>query len=263
MSLEQQIESSGKRAGGGHSVRLVDIPADAGVGLGLFENLHGAETPAVFAERIAASSQRYYGTPLAAFLEFVADYKGFAMGRVQKVQERFIKDRESVDCPGEVHRVLGACGLVAGAGELAIELRILPWPRGEAVEAAGKCIQDWLSARGGAGGADLQRAIRKLRHFLLAEAARFHDLGNRDGQPPYHCAGYKRADGSRTIYYVLPEVFAGEATGGDDPRAVARELDRRGFLKEEGDRLQIKTPRLPGGERPRAYAICGGFLERD
>jgi putative DNA primase/helicase len=41
-SLEQHIAEVGQRIQAGQEVRLVDVPADAGVGLGLFEDLHGA-----------------------------------------------------------------------------------------------------------------------------------------------------------------------------------------------------------------------------
>lgn len=52
----------------GQELRLVDISADAGRGLGMFENLHDFEGGAVFADRLKAVTSEYYGTAGKRFL---------------------------------------------------------------------------------------------------------------------------------------------------------------------------------------------------
>jgi uncharacterized protein (DUF927 family) len=49
MSLEQHMAETGQRIYAGQEVRLVDVPADAGAGYGLFEDLHGAQGSKAFA----------------------------------------------------------------------------------------------------------------------------------------------------------------------------------------------------------------------
>ena len=75
VSLAEKIAEDGRgHAKAGQGVRVVDIPADAGVGLGLFENLHGCESADRFARKLKEGAGNYYGTPLRAFLQkFVAD----------------------------------------------------------------------------------------------------------------------------------------------------------------------------------------------
>ena len=52
-TLTAHVELDGRRkANAGQETRLANIPADAGKGLGVFENLHGAATPAEFANQI-------------------------------------------------------------------------------------------------------------------------------------------------------------------------------------------------------------------
>jgi len=69
------LSRAGTRVKAGAEVRLLNIPADAGRGMGLFEDIHGAESPRVFAEELKARAARIYGTPLRAFLNhLVRDY---------------------------------------------------------------------------------------------------------------------------------------------------------------------------------------------
>ena len=46
----------GRRAMAGQSVRVIDLSADAGAGLGIFENLHGANQSADFADALKEAS---------------------------------------------------------------------------------------------------------------------------------------------------------------------------------------------------------------
>ena len=54
ISLADKIgeDGRGRRAKAGQEVRVIDIPADAGAGLGLFEELHGVSGAAEFAKRL-------------------------------------------------------------------------------------------------------------------------------------------------------------------------------------------------------------------
>lgn len=57
-------------------------------------------------------------------------------------------------------------GLVAAAGEMAISLEILPWPEGEALEAAHACFQAWLDNRGGTGAHEMRAIISQVKYFI-------------------------------------------------------------------------------------------------
>jgi hypothetical protein len=70
IKLSDHIASVGKRIKGGAEIRLLNIPGDAGAGLGLFETLHGAASPRKFAEELAEASITHYGHAQRVFLEF-------------------------------------------------------------------------------------------------------------------------------------------------------------------------------------------------
>ena len=67
LSLADKVAEDGRRrATAGQAVRVLDIPADAG--LGLFENTHDAADGAAFSHRLKAEATQFYGTPIRAFL---------------------------------------------------------------------------------------------------------------------------------------------------------------------------------------------------
>src|SRR5690242_6524268 len=68
ISLSEHAASAGKKTKGGVDVRLLNIPADAGCGKGLFEDLHDHVSPATFADRLCDLARNCYG---ATFRRFV------------------------------------------------------------------------------------------------------------------------------------------------------------------------------------------------
>jgi hypothetical protein len=89
----------------------------------------------------------------------------------------FVASRGLIDPHGQVRRVARKFGLIAAAGELAIKLGVLPWEKGEALEAAEYAFKLWLDHRGTSGSLDLKQALERIRDlFEKSSDARF-DLG--------------------------------------------------------------------------------------
>lgn len=63
LGLADHMAEGQKRTRVGQEVRMVDIAADAGAGLGAFENLHGMAGGAAFAKHITHQAQAVYGAP--------------------------------------------------------------------------------------------------------------------------------------------------------------------------------------------------------
>ena len=74
VGLADKLAEAG-RAGpkAGQEVRLADLPADAGAGFGLFEELHDAGSADAFARELREATGRFYGAPLHAFLTMLVD----------------------------------------------------------------------------------------------------------------------------------------------------------------------------------------------
>ena len=174
-TVEDAIKSTGRRAPGGIDVRLINVPAKAGAGMGLFENCHGMR-PADFAGHIVQSCTTFYGTAGRAFVD--------ALARVRAENAKAITDLVSLEvdeflaaaltskADGQVQRVARKFGVISAAGEIAIMLEVLPFETGSIRDACKRCFDDWLAQRdvvlGTAG------ALRSKEHGDLIARIRAH-----------------------------------------------------------------------------------------
>jgi uncharacterized protein (DUF927 family) len=254
------------RAAAGMAVRVVDLPADAGAGCGLFEALHGAPDGRAFADRMKADSARHHGTAGPEFLRRVVAHPEAAKEAVAEFRRDFLARQVPAGADGQVARVADRFAIIAAGGELARVLGILPWPEGEAVRAAARCFADWRRARGGDGPAEFEAGLAQVRAFLERNAAgRFRRLGEGDagetaiGTERVYLAGFRRAAASEggTEFFILPEVWRGEVAAGFDAGALAAEMARRGFLRADpGDGKPACRCSLPGRPKgARAYHV--------
>src|ERR1700730_310248 len=84
-------EDGNKRTRAGQEVRFVDIPADAGAGHGVFENLHGAAHGGELAELLRQATLNCYGTPIRRYLELLTQCYG---NDLQRLVDRLRKSRD-------------------------------------------------------------------------------------------------------------------------------------------------------------------------
>jgi uncharacterized protein (DUF927 family) len=164
----------------GQETRFLDIPADAGRGLGMFEELHDAESGALFSRQLKQAAQECHGLAGPAFVAWlaprVADPAWLDAQRTElaKITTDML-ERTAAD--GQVQRAAGRFALIAHAGELATEANVTGWDPGEATTAARACFAAWLESRGSVGPLELRNLLRSVRGFLVAHgASRFETL---------------------------------------------------------------------------------------
>ena len=239
--LAEHAAEAGQRTKGGAELRLLDIPADAGMGLGLFEDIHGAASPGAFAEAMGRASTALYGVALRRWLEWLAAHRAQAVERVRQLSAAFVAEHAptGADVAPEVGRAAKMFALVAAVGEVASAAGIAPWSQGEASLGVARCFAAWLDGRGGSGGFDDQSGISAVRFFLEQYGvSRFQsEMQSLDGCGPLTRAGYKKPG----EFWILPEVFRKEVCKGQDYTAVAKALREAGYLVcGDGKNLQRK-----------------------
>jgi uncharacterized protein (DUF927 family) len=268
ITLEDHVRTIGKQVRGGVEVRLLNIEADAGAGLGLFENLHGAESADAFARELKEAAKNFYGSPLRSFLQRLVNNRAAAENTLRTVRREFLECHLPPGAAGEVSRAAARLGLIAGAGELATEWGITGWRKGEAFSAAGRCFSDWLAARGTVGASDIERAIADVRRFIEKHGnARFQEVRplvneeRAEGWVVRDRAGFRRiTEDGEAEYLVLPEVFRAELCKGHNARQVAQALDGRGYLECQPPSLMRKV-RLPEIGAAWVYSIKAAILQ--
>jgi putative DNA primase/helicase len=64
-------DGRGKRLAAGQQVRIVDVAADAGAGMGMFENLHGFESAEILARHLRSATQQHFGVAARQYIEAI------------------------------------------------------------------------------------------------------------------------------------------------------------------------------------------------
>lgn len=273
VSLVDKMQEAGQRARAGQEVRLVDVPADAGAGLGVFEELHGFETADTFARALTDATRQFYGSPGRAFLKSLVAWfervgRDEAARYVSEHQREMIERCVPASASGQVLSVARRFGLIAAGGELATRFGVTGWPEGEAVRATEQCFRAWIERRGTPGALEDATAIRQVSKFLAQHAAsRFAepwvDDKARKARVIVNRAGFKREVGQDAMeFLILPDVWTDEVCAGIDARAAAATLRARRFLLPGESGKNQASVRVPGeGKRMRVYRVSGTILE--
>ena len=263
ITLADHVQTAGKRTRGGAEVRLLNIDADAGAGMGLFEDLHGAESAEAFSRQLKDAARRFYGAPLRAYLAYIVKGRLETEKTVRKCQEEFLRKYVPQDASGEVSRATQRFGLIAAGGELATQAGITGWQPGEATAAAARGLESWIANRGTMGACDKEAAIGQVRKFIeTTGASRFQVVDGSEDQVVVNRAGFRRRtkDGA-TEYLILPETFKSEVCAGFDYRMVVHALADRGFLEFQPPDL-TKNVRIPGHRNTvRVFCVNSSILE--
>ena len=256
-------EDRGRRARAGQQVRLLDIPADAGRGVGVFDSVGADQDAGKLADAIKRAAQSSFGTAGPAFVHKLLT-EGFSeIGKlVGEMIEVFKSKHVPAGADGQVQRAADRLGLIAAAGELATEWGITPWEPGAAISAAARAFLDWIDRRGGAEAAEIKDAIAQVRQFIeMNGEARFDPVdGNGEMRGAQNRAGWRRTNGELREWLILPETWKTEICAGYDPVATARALADRGMLNADPAGKFQRSERTPYGSK-RVYVVTSEILE--
>ncbi|AWN49479.1 hypothetical protein DK419_26670 [Methylobacterium terrae] len=263
VGLADKISETGKRARAGQLVRLVDVPADAGHGLGIFDHTSGGE-PAAFANGIKAAALRSYGTAGPSFVEALArnpDGTASAARRmIAEVTKRLLADLPEAD--GQASRSAHRFALIAVAGEMARVALQLPWAEGEVERAIRICFDAWRSARGGDGPGELVAALDAIRSAIERHGeARFRNLEGVEpsSAPIRDLLGYRLSRDGVLVYAFTATGWSETLAGVADPKSVVGMLFERGLLLTGKDRTHRHFVKVDGRSVP-TYAVRASAL---
>ncbi len=302
LGLADHMAEGMKRARTGQEVRMADIPADAGAGLGAFENLHGFAGGAAFSSHLTREAQACHGAAGRAFIEWACANADTLARRTRAAVHALAREWVPKGASGQVERVAARFALVGAAGALATEAGHTGWPAGESERAARACFDAWLSARGGAGNGEVRAMLRAVRRFLethgegrftwwhrasddhnakTLQRAGFRRMVDQDGKPLKIVKASAVSGGSNddkslyqaltsvddedvsVEYFLLPEVFRAEVCLNLDYQAVLRVLLEHGALLPGTGRAFDCKQRLPGLGVSNCYRITPALFALD
>ncbi len=265
VSLSTLMAQAGRRPNAGQEVRLADFDADAGKGMGAFEELHDQPTPEALSLALKDAAAQYHGAAGVAWLHAIVNDREKLATLISDGVRQFVAENTPAGAPGQVMRVAQRFGLVAVAGELASHYGVTGWPEGEAALAASRCFSSWLDSFGGSGSREDRALLAQVRGFFEAHgASRFEDVSAANDQRIVNRAGFYRAgaDGARE-YLVLPEAFKRDVCAGFDVKAATKCLLAQGWIVPGGDGRPTQKPRLPGIGTARVYAFTNKWADAE
>ena len=274
--LTEHMALAGRKPKAGQEIRLLDIPADAGRGFGIFDTLHDHIGGAAFSKALNDAVGKHYGVASIAYLSKLVDNLDKIPGHVKRLQKEFLENHLKTDAGGQAYRAALRFALIAAAGEIATVWGVTGWASGEAIKAADSCFKAWLMQRGGTGNAEDRAMLAQVQRFFeLHGESRFSDwerpasdtsqhapktlnkAGYRkhfdakdaDGQPVYTGENYADGDEKKardTEFYVYAETFRTEICAGYDYKVIQKLLDKHGALiRPNSGKAYTRSERLP------------------
>lgn len=226
-----------QKAYAGQAVRLIELPSEAGQGLGTFDRLPDGFSDGVeFSNYLKDITLKHHGL---AFADYMTRLCADLTTHMQTVRDYRIQWKEAYVPAGadsQVKRVSDSFATIAAAGELATDMGITGWGADDAGESAAVCFDAWLRQRGGVGNqeeADILRAFRG--HFEEHGAAKYAyvNVRQQDDKTLYRM-GYRDDAGD---FFVLPSRFESELcnANGFDKAQVLEVLTKHKYLIRGGD----------------------------
>lgn len=255
LGLAAKLAEIGLKPRPGQEVRLVDIDAEAGAGMGIVEQLHGFRDSGELIRHIQEATREHYGHAGRAFLNYVAWNAKELEGRIREGVREIVDRICPENADGQVRRVAMRFALCILAGRIAMECGALPWEESALVDSGIEaCFKDWLKDRGTVGPSEDAAILREVRELIERDgAARFQYTS----EPDAICrdrVGFKRntRDGTE---YLFPATSFKTTFSGHSPKRIGEVLRRAAWLRVVEQGRNTCKVELPGLGRVRCYVV--------
>jgi uncharacterized protein (DUF927 family) len=270
-TIREKIEEDNKtKALAGQEIRVIDLPIDEGTGESPFPNIHGMKDTAEFVEILRNNSLNDYGQPLRRFLKSILiDQNSFI--EYIKISNNIIKKFKEQYCPenasNQVVRVAEKFGLIAAAGELAIQFRIFPFNESEALESTGHWFKVWIKHREGTENTEIIKAKDKLNdHFNRYRDTNYELIDNDNTENVYNKVynnlfGYCFYDNKIKKFLMMSHAIK-DTFGSGNLEQIKKAFDKAGYL-DHNSSGNIKDTKSIKGRTVRGLIFIPSVWERE
>lgn len=196
------LQQIGKTPRAGQQIRLVEIPVFGCHGV--FDNLHGRDNAQQFVDELKASCQRYHGSVIRPWVEFLTQNYDELPQYLTKEISRLTAEWTSPQMASQVQRVGRRFALVAAALSLGCRNFILPWPEKESQNAVCRVFSAWLANRGHTRNSEEYRILKALERAMKIWERGLVDEHSSDYR---HGKGYRRMVGGYEFWLIPKTEF--------------------------------------------------------
>jgi uncharacterized protein (DUF927 family) len=248
------LATIGSKTYAGQELRFIDLPSDAGQGLGVFDTTHGLDG-ATLSNTIKDNAEKYHGTAKNEWLTYLVVHQDKL--NIRQSIKAFTDYALPDNATAQHGRACDYFGLVAVAGEMATELGLTGWNKKEVIEACKQLFLEWMEGFGH-GNKETSNIIAHVKGFIEAHgASRFEQVEGEPNRTVSNRVGFYRTNGDGLEYLIMPESFKRDLCSGYDVKTVEKALIEAGILKAGGDGRATQKPRIGalGGAPTRVYIL--------
>ncbi len=280
-SPAQRVSELGKKMHAGAEMRLpsIGLPKDPAA---VWLNLHSKADRDGLWTALHKGLAHAYGTAGREFLAQLAKVRATndakLRERVNENRKAFLKMHLPADATDQARTVARRFALVAEAGEMATNMGVLPWPKGEATRATAAMLALWRADHGTGETSEDAAGVRQVRAFIerhgearfaLVEDGQGNQVDDADCYPVRNRYPVQNRAGWRVPpkgdegwqYLILPEAWRDEVCKGLNPANVATALRRAGHFSG-GDGKNLAANKWIPSEKAirRVYVVRGSIL---
>lgn len=251
----------------GEEVRMIDIPCDAGAGLGIFESLPPKCADAdVFRSRIWDVTESNFGIPFRQYMDHVvscvqADREAFEK-RLRALMTEY-RDKAGVgDCVDSLSRMVDRFAIAYAGGVLALEAHALRGERDDIFRGVSACMDASIGREMRERRKALESGIESLGGYLRASDLPYVDLAAWDEDlaaiielAPGFMKTIKIGKKKVRIAMLKTETVENAVPDANVRRKLLRLLAAKGVLRAdaEGNLTRATSIGPKGTGRPRVY----------
>jgi uncharacterized protein (DUF927 family) len=274
ISLGDHIQAAkgGGNVMAGQELRVIDLKADAGAGLGAWDDIGAYPTGAAFSDALKAGAKAHYGHAGPEFVRvLLSDIDGMT-AKAAAYEAEFKRMALRAGDTGQIERGVRRFALVAAAGRLAAEAGIVPWEPLAAFGAALHLFDTWAKGFGRTAAREETSVLKRLLGVLQREGSAFaaskedFDDSMRSGEArsmtTYGFYGVQKGykDTEESFYFIHRDGWERIFKGMDATQA-AKIIKQRGYLTTDGGRYQ-KALKIKGRTQ-KLYWVSAAILEHD
>lgn len=274
IGLADHVASDGKggRVAAGQELRLIDVSADMGAALGIWNQLDKGETGAARSEAIKAAAKAHFGHAGPLFLEKLIANREALLKEAEKFRKVFRQEARQAGDSGQIDRAIERFALIAAAGELAAQLKIVPWQWSAATLAVLAIFQRWAQDFGRGGLREEAQIIERVTAFIQIRGSEFVAADRNDEEKSeadqhseaprarsMRTSGVRHRHDGRLYYLFYPSAFK-DAVQGFDAKEAARLLKRREYLLTDGEQGRLTRKKKHDGQAVNFYWVSARIL---